>query len=156
MSRKCRWPEGCDTLLSHYNRTDLCGVHQQKEVDSFIQKTSIPPRDMSHAISGELEIVPNEPAVEKVLRAVCSSYGISMEELLSPRRYAHIVFPRQVAAYILRVEVEVSFPKIAKILKRKDHTTIIHACKKITSLVNEASTVRKNIEELRAFCKPPA
>jgi len=54
-----------------------------------------------------------------------------MEEILGPKRDKDIVVPRQVAMYMLRSELHLSFPKIAHELGRKDHTTAIHSIEKI-------------------------
>jgi chromosomal replication initiator protein len=54
-----------------------------------------------------------------------------MEDIMGPKRDKDIVVPRQVAMYILRSELHLSFPKIARELGRKDHTTAIHSVDKI-------------------------
>jgi chromosomal replication initiator protein len=66
-----------------------------------------------------------------LLKKVADFYEITVEQLLGQRRNKELVYPRQVAAYLLREELSLSFPKIGKELGGKDHTTIMHACNKI-------------------------
>jgi len=58
-------------------------------------------------------------------------FHLSIDDLLGPKRDKEIVVPRQIAMYILRSELHLSFPKIARELGRKDHTTAIHSVEKI-------------------------
>lgn len=70
---------------------------------------------------------------KKVIRAVSEFYDISEKELLDHSRKKEIVKPRQIAMYLLREELKCSFPFIGEKLGKKDHTTAIHAYKKITA-----------------------
>ena len=69
--------------------------------------------------------------------------------MLGPKRDKDIVVPRQVAMYILRSELHLSFPKIAHELGRKDHTTAIHSVEKIEREINEDPHMRQHVIEIK-------
>jgi len=72
-----------------------------------------------------------------------------MSDILGPKRDKDIVVPRQVAMYILRSELHLSFPKIARELGRKDHTTAIHSVEKIEKESVFDADIRSAIAEIK-------
>lgn len=85
-------------------------------------------------ITGMLGSTGNRPkhlSAKQIIEKCAKYYQVSVEDLLSPKRDKEIVVPRQVAMYLLRSELHLSFPKIAHELGRKDHTTAIHSIAKI-------------------------
>jgi chromosomal replication initiator protein len=74
---------------------------------------------------------------------------VPVEDLLSPKRDKDIVVPRQVAMYMMRSELHLSFPKIAKELGRKDHTTAIHSVQKITDESSLDADLRNAINQIK-------
>ena len=70
------------------------------------------------------------PTPERIMEAVANYFYIPVEQMISQNRSKDVAYPRQMAMYMIRQELESSFPDIAKIFKR-DHTTVMHACNKI-------------------------
>ena len=70
------------------------------------------------------------PTPERIMEAVANYFYIPVEQMISQNRSKDVAYPRQMAMYMIRQELEYSFPDIAKIFKR-DHTTVMHACNKI-------------------------
>ena len=70
------------------------------------------------------------PTPERIMEAVANYVYIPVEQMISQNRSKDVAYPRQMAMYMIRQELEYSFPDIAKIFKR-DHTTVMHACNKI-------------------------
>ena len=68
---------------------------------------------------------------------------------MGPKRDKDIVVPRQIAMYMLRNELHLSFPKIAKELGRKDHTTAIHSVEKIEKEVVFDADIRGAIVDIK-------
>ena len=68
---------------------------------------------------------------------------------MGPKRDKDIVVPRQVAMYLLRSELHLSFPKIALELGRKDHTTAIHSVEKIEKESNLDADIRSAIADIK-------
>lgn len=69
---------------------------------------------------------------KKIIRAVADFYDIKEQELLNKSRKQHIVKPRQIVMYLLRNELLSSFPSIGEYLGGRDHSTVIHACEKVS------------------------
>lgn len=77
-------------------------------------------------------------------------YGISVKELDSKKRTQLIAFPRQIAMYLTRELTDCSFPNIGKIFGGRDHTTVLHAHKKISQRIEEDQDLLKEIEEIKS------
>jgi chromosomal replication initiator protein len=84
-----------------------------------------------------------------VVEKTAKHFQINVEEILSPKRDKDIVMPRQIAMYLLRSELHLSFPKIAHELGRKDHTTAIHSVDKIEKEMHYDALLRDNIREIK-------
>jgi chromosomal replication initiator protein len=67
----------------------------------------------------------NKPA-QDIIREVAKDHGLTVPELLGPSRRRKYAWPRQEAMLRMREETELSYPQIARLLRRKDHTTIWH------------------------------
>ena len=78
-----------------------------------------------------------------------SYYNIEAKDMCSTRRDKFITIPRQIAMYLLRSELKMSFPKIAQELGRKDHTTAMHSIEKITRESAINVSIREQINDIR-------
>lgn len=83
-----------------------------------------------------------------VVKAVCTYYNVKQSHLKSAHRSDTIALPRQVAMYILRNELRLKHQEIADILKRKDHTTIMHGVEKIERIVVKDSTFKEEVDRI--------
>ena len=86
---------------------------------------------------------------KQIIDKTAKFYQIKVEEICGDKRDKHIVTPRQVAMYLLRSELHLSFPKIAGELGRKDHTTAIHSVEKIEKAVKLDYLMREQIEAIK-------
>ncbi|HRY59964.1 MAG TPA: chromosomal replication initiator protein DnaA [Patescibacteria group bacterium] len=84
-----------------------------------------------------------------LLRQVADFYDISVDEILGQKRNKELVYPRQILAYLLREELHLSFPKIGKELGGKDHTTIMHACSKISQELSSNDIIKHEINSIK-------
>jgi chromosomal replication initiator protein len=84
-----------------------------------------------------------------IIERTAKHFHLSMEEILGPKRDKDIVVPRQIAMYMLRSELHLSFPKIAHELGRKDHTTAIHSVDKIEKEMSFDGPIKQNVNELK-------
>lgn len=89
-------------------------------------------------------------SIEAIQEAVADHYTISVEEMKGKRRDKHIVFPRQVAMFLIREETESSLPVIGAAFGGRDHTTALHAIEKITELVREDAKLQGDLRHVRA------
>jgi len=92
---------------------------------------------------------PKHLSARQVIERISKHFQVPMDDLLGPRRDKDIVVPRQVAMYILRSELHLSFPKIARELGRKDHTTAIHSVEKIEQELTFDAIMRQHISEIK-------
>ena len=94
-----------------------------------------------------------EVTIDRIQGVVSERFGLSVEELCSPRRSQAVAYPRQVAMYLSRELTDSSLPKIGKEFGGRDHTTVIHATSKITRLISEDRSVYNLVQELTARIK---
>jgi len=83
--------------------------------------------------------------IEKILKIVGEFFKVDHKELLSAKRNRELVWPRQIIMYLLRHEMNLSYPKISKELNKKDHTTIIHGVNKIEKEIGVNSDLQKEL-----------
>ncbi len=84
-----------------------------------------------------------------VLQKTADYYEISYNDIVGTRRSREIVVPRQIAMFIMREELGMSYPRIAKSLGGKDHTTIMHGVKKITTQLDRDSAMSQEIQSIK-------
>jgi chromosomal replication initiator protein len=92
---------------------------------------------------------PKHLNARQVIERTARHFQISIEDILGPKRDKDIVVPRQIAMYILRSELHMSFPKIAHELGRKDHTTAIHSIEKIEKESKLDTDLRDAIHDIK-------
>ena len=92
---------------------------------------------------------PQHVSAKQIIDKTARHFQISIAEICSEKRDKHIVTPRQIAMYLLRSELHLSFPKIAHELGRKDHTTAIHSVEKIERAIKLDILVREQVSEIK-------
>jgi chromosomal replication initiator protein len=94
-----------------------------------------------------------EVTISRIQETVSQRFGVTLDELVSPRRSQAVAYPRQVAMYLSRELTDSSLPKIGREFGGRDHTTVIHAKDKITRLIREDRSVYNLVQELTARIK---
>jgi chromosomal replication initiator protein len=92
---------------------------------------------------------PQHVTARQIIEKTAKHFSIESKEICGDKRDRHIVVPRQVAMYLLRSELHMSFPKIALELGRKDHTTAIHSVEKIEKAIKLDFLIREQVAEIR-------
>jgi len=92
---------------------------------------------------------PQHLSSKHIIDKTAKHFQIDINEICSEKRDKHIVVPRQIAMYLLRSELHLSFPKIATELGRKDHTTAIHSIEKIEKAIKLDYIVREQVASIR-------
>jgi chromosomal replication initiator protein len=87
--------------------------------------------------------------VERIQALVADYYNITLEDMKSKRRDKHIVFPRQVAMFLVREETPSSLPAIGKAFGGRDHTTALHSIEKIANELKEDERLRYEVQAIR-------
>jgi chromosomal replication initiator protein len=86
---------------------------------------------------------------ERIARAVSEYYSVPMDALQGQKRDKAIVMPRQIAMFLMREETDVSLLRIGAELGHRDHSTVLHACEKITREVAVNDELRREIAAVR-------
>ena len=92
---------------------------------------------------------PKRVRIEDIQRVVARQYNVSRADLLSSRRTANVVRPRQVAMYLAKILTLRSLPEIGRRFGGRDHTTVLHAVRKIETLAGNDSALADEIETLK-------
>jgi chromosomal replication initiator protein len=99
------------------------------------------------------DVIPSSEArtlsIDTISRAVANHYHISLEEMKGKRRDKHIVFPRQVAMYLIREETASSLPAIGQAFGGRDHTTVLHSYEKISTESKEDQRLQSDLRKIR-------
>lgn len=96
-----------------------------------------------------LRVSERKVTVDEIIRKVAEHYNLRMSDLLSARRARQVARPRQVAMYLSKTLTSRSLPDIGRRFGGRDHTTVIHAVKKIEELRATDSQIAEDVELLR-------
>ncbi len=92
---------------------------------------------------------PKRVKIEDIQKLVASHYSVSRADILSSRRTAAVVKPRQVAMFLAKMLTPRSLPEIGRRFGGRDHTTVLHAVRKIEALLQNDPTLRDTLELLK-------
>ena len=87
-------------------------------------------------------------SVEMIQNRVAEFFNISLGDLKAKRRSKNIILPRQVAMYLSRHLTELSLPEIGNVFGGKDHTTVLHSCKKIEKEIKNNQELKNSVNQL--------
>ncbi len=87
--------------------------------------------------------------VETIQNIVASYFNLNIQEMLSPRRSRSLARPRQIAMYLAKQYTTNSLPDIGRKFSNRDHTTVIHAVKKIDELTKKDDGIRQSVIEIK-------
>ncbi len=91
----------------------------------------------------------NRVSPKEVIQKTADYYEVSYADIIGNKRTKEIVIPRQISMYIMREELDMSFPRIAKSLGGKDHTTIIYGVKKVATLSQTDTILSADIQSIK-------
>ena len=142
--------ETVELLATHFqtNVRELEGALNRVLAECELRNLQPEPEIVS-ALLGEMPKLPKRLTPKQVVEKTARHFQIDINDLQGPKRDKEIVLPRQIAMYLMRSELHLSFPLIARALGRKDHTTAMHSVEKITGALNLDSVVREHVQELR-------
>jgi chromosomal replication initiator protein len=96
---------------------------------------------------------PRRVRIDDILRTVSKHYGVNRGDLLSGRRNRSIVRPRQIGMYLAKLLTSRSLPEIGRRFGNRDHTTVLHAIRKIEQLMSDDTQLREEIELLKRLLR---
>jgi chromosomal replication initiator protein len=134
-------------------------THNGRDLEGALNRLLAHNKLTGHAVTLEMAerevrdlIRPQEPKrvkIEDIQRVVARQYNVSRSDLLSSRRTANVVRPRQVAMYLAKTLTLRSLPEIGRRFGGRDHTTVLHAVRKIEGLVGADVALAEEIEILK-------
>lgn len=92
---------------------------------------------------------PKRVKIEEIQKLVASHYNVTRADILSARRTANVVRPRQIAMYLSKVLTPRSLPEIGRRFGGRDHTTVLHAVRKIEALAGSDGRLSEEIDLLK-------
>lgn len=117
---------------------------------AFCEMRALEPNlSIATSLLGVSKTRPKHLSAKQIIERTARHFQIPIEDILGPKRDKDIVVPRQIAMYMLRSELHLSFPKIARELGRKDHTTAIHSVEKIEKESRLDTNLRTAISEIK-------
>jgi chromosomal replication initiator protein len=96
-----------------------------------------------------LRVSERKVTIDEIIRKVADHYNLRMSDLLSARRARQVARPRQVAMYLAKTLTSRSLPDIGRRFGGRDHTTVIHAVRKVEELKKTDSQIAEDVELLR-------
>ncbi|MGN6463188.1 MAG: chromosomal replication initiator protein DnaA [Pseudolabrys sp.] len=134
-------------------------THNGRDLEGALNRLLAHNKLTGHAVTLEMAerevrdlIRPQEPKrvkIEDIQRVVARQYNVSRSDLLSSRRSANVVRPRQVAMYLAKTLTLRSLPEIGRRFGGRDHTTVLHAVRKIEALVGSDTALAEEVEILK-------
>ncbi|MBV9346777.1 MAG: chromosomal replication initiator protein DnaA [Pseudolabrys sp.] len=150
---------GFDVPLPVLNYIAKAVTHNGRDLEGALNRLLAHSKLTGHVVTLEMAerevrdlIRPQEPKrvkIEDIQRVVARQYNVSRSDLLSSRRTANVVRPRQVAMYLAKTLTLRSLPEIGRRFGGRDHTTVLHAVRKIENLVGNDMALAEEIEILK-------
>jgi chromosomal replication initiator protein len=94
-------------------------------------------------------IEPRRVKIDDILRIVSRHFAVSKQDILSQRRHRSVVWPRQIGMYLAKQLTSRSLPEIGRRFGDRDHTTVLHAIRKIDKELEANTRLRDELEELK-------
>jgi chromosomal replication initiator protein len=144
-------PEDLIDFLSTRIQTNIRDLESElTRVLAFCEMRGLEP-DLAIAtgLLGNAKPRPRHISAKQIVERTAKHFQISVDDIVGAKRDKDIVVPRQVAMYIMRSELHLSYPKIARELGRKDHTTAIHSVDKINRELSYDNDIRDAISQIK-------
>lgn len=113
--------------------------------------------DSAEAITRDLiqGIEPRRIKIDDILRIVSRHFSVSRSDILSQRRHRSVVWPRQIGMYLAKQLTSRSLPEIGRRFGDRDHTTVIHAIRKVDKELEANAKLREEVEDLKKQLNRP-
>jgi chromosomal replication initiator protein len=95
-----------------------------------------------------------EVTPELIITTVAEHFHVSENDIKGPKRNSEIVLPRQIAMYLCREMTNTSLEAVGALMGKKDHSTVINGCKKITEKMESSESIRNSVEVIKKKLSP--
>lgn len=141
----------CSTIATKVQRNirELEGIINKLQFYKEVRGNDIDIKTVEEIIANTIQQTMANINPTHILKCVCQFFEISMTELLNKSRRKEVVLPRQVAMFLLRDMLGMSYPDIGDKMGKRDHTTAIHSYEKISNEINVNKTLQQKIVILK-------
>lgn len=127
---------------------ELCGVLWSLQTETGFGEDD-PDMDMLMTVLRRQQGEYQAPTLDNVKRAAMRAFSLSKTEIESANKSRSICYPRQIAMYLCREMTDKSYPQIARAFNKKDHTTVLHAWRKVKDDIQADPDVIRDVERVR-------
>jgi len=131
------------------NIRELEGVFNKLVAQASLTHTPITHEMAEKAINDMIRQKDSVISIEYIQNCVCKYFNITEKDLKSSQRSNDITYPRQIGMYLCRILTNESFPKIGDLFGKRDHTTVMHAFKKIETEIKENKNTKLIVESVK-------
>ena len=146
-------PEEVLTFIAHKvqrNIRELEGALTRVQAFAAVHQRQVDEEEAARLLADIIPAGTRRPInVERIQALVADYYNIPLDDMKGKRRDKHIVFPRQVAMFLVREETPSSLPAIGKAFGGRDHTTALHSIEKIANELKEDERLRYDVQAIR-------
>jgi len=129
---------------------EMLGSFNRLVTHASINQKKITVIEARHVLKDYLNKIQTNLTIEDIQKTVVSYYDISMHDFMSSRRSRMVARPRQIAMYLSKKLTTKSLPEIGRKFSGRDHTTVIHAIKKIEELITKDKIFENEIGDLNS------
>ena len=151
-------PDEVITLLAesvNSNIRELEGAFNKVVGYSQLQKQPLDLRTAREALRDLVELSGVQVGMEDILKALVEKFPIKLSDLQSSKRTKSVAFPRQIGMYLARKMTDHSLSEVGGYFGGRDHSTVLHACDKISTLVKSDPQLQQKIDQLINYLKKP-
>ena len=146
-------PEEVLSFIAHKvqrNIRELEGALTRVQAFAAVHQRQVDEEEAARLLADIIPAGTRKPInVERIQALVADYYNVTLDDMKGKRRDKHIVFPRQVAMFLVREETPSSLPAIGKAFGGRDHTTALHSIEKIANELKEDERLRYEVQAIR-------
>ncbi|OLC01483.1 MAG: chromosomal replication initiation protein DnaA [Actinobacteria bacterium 13_2_20CM_2_66_6] len=146
-------PEEVLSFIAHKvqrNIRELEGALTRVQAFAAVHQRSVDEDEAARLLADIIPAGTRKPInVDRIQVLVADYYNVTLDDMKGKRRDKHIVFPRQVAMFLVREETPSSLPAIGKAFGGRDHTTALHSIEKIANELKEDERLRYEVQAIR-------
>ena len=131
------------------NIRELEGVFNKIVAQASLTHTPVTFEMAEKAINDIIRQNSSVISIEYIQEVICNYFDVTMKDLTSSQRSNNITFPRQIGMYLCRILTNESFPKVGAAFGKRDHTTVMHAFKKIEKGIKEDQNTKLIVESVK-------
>lgn len=127
---------------------DLIGIFTKLATYADLTKKPVT-MDVCEETLGQRNVMGRKTSIEDIQKKTAEFYKLDMRDFHSPQRSRRVARPRQVAMYLARELTMRSLPEIGKRFGGRDHTTVLHACRRVAALCQEDPLFKQEVDFLK-------